>query len=111
MNKQKRSKGGSRRVFLRQLTASPLVPAALAADAVSGSAQAQTPPVSDSAQVDALADLVRARFGSYLAPGDMEGIKRGIERNIRYADALAQVKLTNADEPDFTFFAEGPQPE
>ena len=106
MAKRKRSDDGSRRTFLRGLAAAPLVPTA----AGTASAEAITSPApTNSAQVNALADLVRARYGSYLAEGDMEEIKRGIERNLGYARALAQVKLTNADEPDFTFFPEGPQ--
>ena len=111
MNKQKRSKGGSRRTFLRELSAAQFVPAALATAALPGIVESQTPAAPDAAQVNALTGLVKARFGSYLAQGDMEEIKRGIERNIRYANALAQVKLTNADEPDFTFFADGPPQE
>ncbi len=108
MKKAKKGDGGSRRTFLRGITAAPLLPAAIAATSAPAVAEAQTPATPTDAQVTALADLVRARFGSYLAEGDMEEIKRGIERNLRYSNALAKVKLSNADEPDFTFFADGP---
>lgn len=108
MKKQKKTKAGSRRTFLRGLAVTPLVPAAVATAILPEIAESQVAPDSNNAQVNALADVVRARFGSYLAEGDMEEIKRGIERNLRYASALSKVKLTNADEPDFTFFADGP---
>ena len=106
--KQKRPERGSRRTFLRGLAATPLLPAAVATVSLPELVESETLASANAAQVNALAELVRARFGSYLADGDMEEIKRGIERNLRYADALAKVKLTNADEPDFTFFADGP---
>ena len=81
------------------MPAAPLLPAALADLAV-----AQTP-ASDSfsEQAEALAQVARLRFGSYLKDGDLSDIKRVIERNLRYADALAKVKISNSDEPDFMF--------
>ena len=111
MKKQKRLNEGSRRTFLRGIAATPLLPVAVATASLPAMADAQTPAAPNEPQVEALAALVQARFGAYLAPGDMQDIKRGIQRNLRYANALAQVKLTNADEPDFTFFADGPQPD
>ena len=106
--KRKRPESADRRTFLRGLAAAPLLPAALGTASVTELSDAQTAAAPNTAQVDALTEVVRARFGHYLAEGDIEEIKKGIERNIRYADALAKVKLTNADEPDFTFFADGP---
>lgn len=92
-------KPNSRRNFLKAMPAAPLLPAALADLAV-----AQTP-ASDSfsEQAEALAQVARLRFGSYLKDGDLSDIKRVIERNLRYADALAKVKISNSDEPDFMF--------
>jgi hypothetical protein len=57
--------------------------------------------------VDALAETVRLRYGSYLSEGDMAEIGRGIERMQRSAETRAQVKTTNLDAPDFLFHPKG----
>ena len=93
----RKSEKRGRRAFLRTLTAAPLVPALAPAEAQEA-AQPQ-----HSAEVDALAETVRIRFGQYLAEGDMPEIKRGIERMLRNADALRKIKIGNGDEPDFMF--------
>ena len=89
----------SRRGFLQTLPAAPLIPAAIGA-AMATPAEAAAP-VPD--QVNALAQVVQVRFGEYLKDGDLEDIKRVIERNLRYAEAISKVKITNSDEPDFMF--------
>jgi hypothetical protein len=93
----KKSQVRNRRTFLRALAAAPVIPAL-----ESASAQ-DAPPAPESAKVDALAEVVRLRFGEYLAENDMPEIKRGIERMLRNADAINRITLTNADEPDFLF--------
>jgi lipoprotein-anchoring transpeptidase ErfK/SrfK len=90
-----------RRRFLQTISAAPLIPAAI------GTAITETPaeaaaPIPD--QTNALAQVVQARFGEYLKAGDLDDIKRVIERNLRYAEAISKVKITNGDEPDFTFY-------
>jgi hypothetical protein len=87
-----------RRTFLRTLAAAPMLPAIATA-----SPQEAAAPQQRSAEVDALAETVRLRFGQYLAPDDMPEIKRGIERMLRNAEALSRIKITNSDEPDFMF--------
>jgi hypothetical protein len=52
-------------------------------------------------------EIVRLRYGSYLAEDDAPEIKRGIERMLRNAEALAKVKTTNGDAPDFLFTPNG----
>jgi lipoprotein-anchoring transpeptidase ErfK/SrfK len=90
----------SRRGFLQKLPAAPLLPAAIGAAGTAAPTEAAAP-IPD--QVDALAQVVQSRFGEYLKDGDLNDIKRVIERNLRYAEAIAKVKITNSDEPDFTF--------
>jgi hypothetical protein len=94
----KRSQVKNRRSFLRTLAAAPMLPAVAAA-----SPQDAAPPQRPTAEVDAIAETVRIRFGQYLADDDMPEIKRGIERMLRNAEALAKIKITNGDEPDFMF--------
>jgi hypothetical protein len=93
----RRSQVRDRRTFLRTLGAASMIPALEPADA-----QVSSPP-SQSAQVDALAEVVRLRFGQYLADGDMPEIKSGIERALQNAEAINRIKITNGDEPDFMF--------
>ena len=52
-------------------------------------------------------EIVRLRYGSYLAAEDAPEIKRGIERMLRNAETLAKVKTTNGDAPDFLFSPNG----
>lgn len=93
----RKSPAGGRRAFLRTLAAAPAI-------TVLEPLHAQEPsPAPQSAQVDALAEVVRLRYGQYLVDGDMPEIKRGIERMLRNAEAINRIKITNGDEPDFMF--------
>ena|ERR1043166_9101962 len=92
-----------RRTFFRTLAAAPLLPGALAALAPAEMAVAQESASPFAGPVDALAEVVRLRFADYLAAGDMDEIKRGIERMLRNAEAISKVRITNGDEPDFMF--------
>ena len=97
-----KSRTKDRRRFLQTLAAAPI------ASAIQPLQAQETPSrVGPPAEVDALTHLVQARFGQYLAEGDMAEIKRGIERMLRNSEALNRIKLTNADEPDFMFHPSG----
>lgn len=50
-----------------------------------------------------LAEAARHRFGAHLGPGDFEEVRKTIVDNLRAAERLRGVKLTNADEPVTTF--------
>jgi hypothetical protein len=89
----------NRRAFLQSIAAAPLVASA----PVTAQAQAQESPSPLAGQVDAVAELIKLRYGKYLAADDMPEIKRGIERMLRNAETLAKIKITNSDEPDFMF--------
>ena len=92
---------GGRRAFLGNLTALGTLGAGAAV------AQSPAPAVAPSAEADALAAVVKARFGQYLTPPEMEEVKRGIERNLRNAEAISKIKIGNSDEPDFMFHPQG----
>ena len=91
-----KTKAENRRKFLRAIAAAPMIPALGTVDAQEATSQA-------SAAVDARAEVIRLRFGQYLADDDMPEIKRGIERLLRNAEAINRIKITNGDEPDFMF--------
>ncbi|HEY0077351.1 MAG TPA: hypothetical protein VGB73_01810 [Pyrinomonadaceae bacterium] len=63
---------------------------------------AQQPP---SPLAEAYTEVARQRFGDKLTPAEMERVKRDLEGNVRTSERLRASKLTNADEPDFTFIA------
>ena len=89
----------SRRKFLGTVAAGPLLPSALSIRA----GRSQENRSGQSIHVDAMAEIIRLRFGSYMASEDLEKIKRGLERMLRNAEAISKVKLTNSNEPDFMF--------
>jgi hypothetical protein len=60
------------------------------------------------AAADALTALVRARYGRHLTEAQLRSVRRRVLGHLASADHLRSVKLTNADEPDFTFSAEVP---
>lgn len=59
----------------------------------------QPPP----AGVEALAQLVKEKYGKYLSEAQLAEIKQGIERNLRTSERYSRLKLANGDEPDFRF--------
>ncbi|MGH9942292.1 MAG: hypothetical protein ACRD9R_08040 [Pyrinomonadaceae bacterium] len=64
----------------------------------------QQPPT-PSPTASAYAEVARARFGDKLSAEELNRVKRDLEGNVRTADRLRAVKLRNADEPDFIFYA------
>lgn len=111
------SRVNSRRTFAKSLAvmaATPILSRATEAHANEPSsldiAASQTqapqkyPPV-----VEAMGEAVRYRYGKYLDEGQLDEVKQRIERNLRFADMLKQVKLNNGDEPAFIFSADLPQ--
>jgi hypothetical protein len=56
----------------------------------------------------ALAEVVRLRYGKHLSEEQLKRVRQRIETNLRASNALRRPPLQNADEPDFLFFAEAP---
>ncbi len=102
------AKGGSvtgRRGFIKALAALPVIPSSISNSpavepVVRPQQQAEFKP---SATAEALVRLVESRYGKYLAPEQLEEIRRQIERGLQGAERLRAVKLRNSDEPDFAF--------
>lgn len=103
-----------RRTFVKFMPA--MGAAGLVATSFSLSAPAQTPspspspspspaPAAPSPLAEAYAEVARLRFGAHIEPSQWERIKRDLDGNVRAADRLREIKLKNADEPDFIFFA------
>jgi hypothetical protein len=56
-------------------------------------------------EVETMLALVRERYGSRLAPEELEGVRTAIEGIVQAAHALRAVRLGNADEPGQPFAA------
>jgi hypothetical protein len=63
-----------------------------------------TDPAAD-ARVEAMIGLVTARYGDRITPEQMERVREGVKGLSDAMAALYAYPLTNADEPDATFFA------
>lgn len=89
---------------LAALAATPLVITPLS----SATAHVQTPQPADGVSTagEALTQVARTRYGKYLKEDQIADVRRGIERGIRNAERLKQVKLNNGDEPAFAFSAD-----
>ena len=64
-----------------------------------------TPATEPTPFLQALAGAMQAKFGKHLEPGQIEAAKRSLERTLRNAERMREVKLANADEPDVVFIA------
>jgi hypothetical protein len=50
-------------------------------------------------EVEILVALMLGRYGSRLTPAEVDQLRRGVEANVRAAQALRAVRLENAEEP------------
>ena len=85
----------TRRHFAKTLTA-----ALAAAPLVAQEAEKEKPP---SAFGLALAGLVRAQYGQHLSEDELAQIGKDFQDYAPFVEGFRDFKLTNADEPDFTF--------
>jgi len=103
----------TRRHFLKTMAATAVFPPMLSlpktakGEAASRMTPLQQPqqPLTPSAAAEALGELVRVRYGQFLTAEQLAEVTRQIERNLRSAERLRSVALTNADEPDLVFRA------
>ncbi len=102
----------TRREFLKTLAATALAPTMFPIrDEAKEEARWAAPPqqspqpLTPSAAAEALGELVRVRYGQFLTAEQLAEVTRQIERNLRSAERLRHVALTNADEPDVIFRA------
>jgi hypothetical protein len=57
---------------------------------------------------EALTEVVRIRWGKHLSGEQLGQIAKALDGRLKGAESMKTVDLTNADEPDVVFFAEGP---
>lgn len=110
-----RPDAASRRRFLQLVAAASAAPWARAVlpglgIVAAGRAAAQTPEASEApAEVRALVEIVKARWGERLSPEDLQVIEENFGWMQRSSKALRSAALQNADEPDVIFRAEQPE--
>ena len=72
-------------------------------DSTAAPAPASPPDISEDAR--SLAEIVRRRYGKHLTPEQLEAVTRSLDGGVQGGKRLRESKLTNGDEPDFTFHA------
>lgn len=91
----------TRREFAKSLAIAGAIAPFVTADAVA-QAPAQ-PDAKPSPLADALTQVVKASYGQHLSAEDLEKIGKDFRDYAPMVENFRKVKLTNADEPDFTF--------
>ena len=96
-----------RRRFLASLALTPLAPEALAALPVQAPPPvAPAPPPAPEPVVDALAEIVKRRYGAHLSDDDLLAVRKLLVESVKTGDRLrAAAPLGNADEPATVFEA------
>jgi hypothetical protein len=97
----------TRRRFLASLAAAPLLPAQATSPPSPSSSPAPSP-ATPGPVAEALAAVVRHRYGSQLDAADVEEIKKTIGESLEAAGKLKKLRLGNADEPVTRFEARPP---
>ncbi len=94
----------SRREFAKQVAA--LAVGSTTAVAVASADDPPRPGETPASVSQALAAVVRLRYGKHLTEEQFKRVQQRIEANVRSGNALRRPALQNADEPDFLFLAE-----
>jgi hypothetical protein len=98
-----------RRGFLKALAVAPVLKATLARRAWPASAPQPAPAGPQEAVAEALAEAARRQFGAHLDAGELEEVRKELERNRAAAARLrAAARLGNADLPVGRFEARPP---
>ncbi|HEX2060043.1 MAG TPA: hypothetical protein VHK90_04830 [Thermoanaerobaculia bacterium] len=87
----------NRREFAKTLAVAGAVAPLVVADAAAQSASRP------SALGDALTNVIVASYGQHLTPQELERISRDMQDYAPSIEGFRKFRLTNADEPDFTF--------
>ena len=108
----------SRRWFLRALALIPALPAfsfvrSASAQTSSGGSKPAVPPAAPAApaapeispDVQHLTAILLRRYGKVLTPEQAASMAPDLNRVVAVGERLRKVTLTNADEPDFVFYA------
>ncbi len=98
-----RGRGHSRREFAKSCATAAAAP--FLAGTVAAEEPSKPKPVPQVA-IDAMMEIVRARYGKQLTEEQLKEVQRGIVQNVFIAERMKKFKLANSDEPAFIFRAE-----
>lgn len=108
--KASKTKRTTRRDLVKALATVPLLPSLVASATDPRAAPEAIPPTAQqqagaepSPVARALTEVIRARYGQYLTPEQLEEVQKDIERGLKASERLRARKLRNSDEPDFIF--------
>ncbi len=90
----------TRRSFAKVVAAASAALPIVAADLLAQTPSSESPP---SPLAEALVGVVRAQSGQHLDDADIERIRADFKDYVPLLERLRSSKLTNADEPDYTF--------
>lgn len=104
----KRTRRDFAKLAATAIAAAPLIVSDATAQTAPVPAPGPPPPGSDALrQSEAQTALLRARYGKHLTADDTRTIEKDLDDTSSYRKSMHAVALTNADEPDSIFFAEG----
>ncbi len=109
----KRTRRDFAKLAATAIAAAPLIVSDAAAQTTPPAAAATTPPQPPPTPADTLrlseaqTAALRARYGKHLTADDTRTIEKDLDDTAGYMKSMHAVALTNADEPDSIFFAEG----
>jgi hypothetical protein len=93
----------SRRDFAKAAVVAAVAPLAVVPPGTAEAQAAQIQQSQASPEARALGEWIRARYGDRLTANQFVAVVDDIGGVVQRAGQLAQVKLANGDEPDFTF--------
>lgn len=97
----------NRREFVKGVALAAAAPLAMAGTDAAVLAAGEDPPKDPRAlTAQALAQVVRARFGKHLSEAQLKSIQQTIAQHQLGAEAMKRVRLENGDEPAFIFSAD-----
>ncbi|PYV90555.1 MAG: hypothetical protein DMG05_09990 [Acidobacteria bacterium] len=105
--KPSRISAKGRRAFLKAFGATSFLPSFLAGCGQSArpNGNEKRPSASIDAEIQALTDVIRSRYGTKLTDQQLQEIHSEIESNLKNREQLRLVRLKNSDEPDVIFRA------
>lgn len=106
----KRTRRDFAKLAATAIAAAPLIVSDASAQTAPAAAPTPAPPPAGSDALrlsEAQTAMLRARYGKHLTADDTRTIEKDLDDAASYVKPMRELALTNADEPDSIFFAEG----
>jgi hypothetical protein len=105
----KRTRRDFAKLAAAAIAAAPLIASDAAAQMAPATPAPEAPPPGSDAlrYSEAQTSILRARYGKHLSAEATRTIEKDLDDGAGYMKSMHAVSLTNADEPDTVFYAEG----